>query len=333
MTTFARARYRLIPIASTGGRFIEFAPYVASINDDGLVAFQATLYGGGSGVFTGDGATITAVTDPASGPVREVASHPDLNGSGDVCFYGALASGERGVFGVREGEPTRLANSHGPLGPTMNEAGAVAYRAPTQPGQGGIFTVLGGSTVEIARTGERFGEFHGLPVIDRVGRVAFRADLRTGGQGVYVGDGSRTTAIVESGAEFGSIASFPSMNAEGAVAFCATRRDGGSGVFLSTGGKLDRLVDSGGGFESFRGVLINSAGAVALIATPAGGGLGLFTGPDSARDGLLSIGSPLLGSVVAEFALNPVSVNEAGQLAIRARLEDQRQFILRGDPG
>jgi len=283
-------------------------------------------------VFTGDGATITAVTDPASGPVREVASHPDLNGNGEVCFYGALASGERGVFGVREGVLTRLADAHGPLGPTMNEAGAVAYRAPTRSGQGGIFTVLGGSTLEIARAGERFGEFHGLPVIDRDGRVAFRADLRTGGQGVYVGDGSRTTAIAETGAELDSIAPFPTMNAGGTVAFCAARRDGGAGVFLSTGGRLERLVDSGG-FESFRGVLINSAGPVALIATPAAGRLGLFTGPDSARDGLLSIGSSLLGSAVAEFALNPVSVNEAGQLAIRARLEDQRQFILRADPG
>jgi len=49
MTTFARARYRLIPISSTGGRFIDFAPYVPSINDDGLVAFQAALNGGGVG--------------------------------------------------------------------------------------------------------------------------------------------------------------------------------------------------------------------------------------------------------------------------------------------
>lgn len=333
MTTFARARYRLTPIAATDGRFLDFAPYVASINDDGLVAFQAALHGGGSGVFTGDGATITGVTDPASGPVREVTSHPDLNGSGEVCFYGALAPGERGVFGVRSGVPTRLADAHGPLGPTMNEAGAVAYRAPTRSGQGGIFTVLGGLTEEIARTGERFGEFHGLPVIERDGRVVFRADLRTGGQGVYVNDGPRTTAIAETGAELDSIAPFPTMNAGGTVAFCAARRDGRAGVFLSTGGPPECIIESGRGFESFRGVLINSAGPVALIATPAGGRLGVFTGPAPGRDGLLSIGSPLMGSRVAEFALNPVSVNEAGQLAMRARLEDQRQYILRADPG
>jgi hypothetical protein len=41
-------------IATTGReRFIDFAPYVASVNDAGTVVFQATLRGGGKGVFTG----------------------------------------------------------------------------------------------------------------------------------------------------------------------------------------------------------------------------------------------------------------------------------------
>jgi hypothetical protein len=38
------------------------------------------------------------------------------------------------------------------------------------------------------------------------------------------------------------------------------------------------------------------------------------------------------GSTVAELASNPVSVNAVGQVAIRVRLTDGRQLILRADP-
>jgi hypothetical protein len=34
--------YDVVPIAETGGRFVDFAPYVPAINDRGVVAFQAT---------------------------------------------------------------------------------------------------------------------------------------------------------------------------------------------------------------------------------------------------------------------------------------------------
>ena len=37
-------------------------------------------------------------------------------------------------------------------------------------------------------------------------------------------------------------------------------------------------------------------------------------------------------ATVVDFALNPVSVNERGQMAIRVALADGRQFILRADP-
>lgn len=49
-------------------------------------------------------------------------------------------------------------------------------------------------------------------------------------------------------------------------------------------------------------------------------------------DRTLALGDPLLGSTVTEFASNPVSVNAAGHVAIRARLTDGRQLILKADP-
>ena len=39
----ATEKFTLMPIADTSDRFSDFAPYVASINDAGTVAFQATL--------------------------------------------------------------------------------------------------------------------------------------------------------------------------------------------------------------------------------------------------------------------------------------------------
>ena len=47
--------YPLTVIATTDERFDAFAPYVASVNDDGTVAIQATLRRGGTGVFTANG--------------------------------------------------------------------------------------------------------------------------------------------------------------------------------------------------------------------------------------------------------------------------------------
>src|SRR5438445_13227409 len=81
-------------IATTGERFSEFAPYVASVNDEDTVAFQAALRGGGTGVFTGNGGAIAEVAGPTF--LADVTSHPDLNNSGAMSFYGERADGAQG---------------------------------------------------------------------------------------------------------------------------------------------------------------------------------------------------------------------------------------------
>ena len=116
------------------------------------------------------------------------------------------------------------------------------------------------------------------------------------------------------------------------MAFAATLRAGGAGVFTADEGRIARIMDTDDAFEGFRGALINNAGAVVHTATPRSGSLGLFAGPDPEADRILAIGDPLLGSTVAELASNPVSVNATGHVAIRVRLTDGRQVILRADP-
>jgi hypothetical protein len=122
------------------------------------------------------------------------------------------------------------------------------------------------------------------------------------------------------------------MNEEGMVAFGATLRTGGSGIFAVTDGGVTDLVAATAPFDGFRGALVNRTGLVAFSATARGGRLGVYAGADPVADRIIALGDPLFGSAVTEFALNPVSVNEAGQLAIRVRLADGRQTILRADP-
>jgi hypothetical protein len=323
-------------IATTGERFSDFSPYVASVNDAGMVAFQAALYNGGSGVFTGSGGEVAEL---AALPLLDgVTSHPDLNGAGAMSFYADLSGGGQGVCLLRDGRLQTIADTRGsfvcigPLGPTMTEAGAVAFRADRTAGVSGVFAWDDAGVTTVAETDGPWSRFHGLPVITRDGTVVFRGDRKDGVQGIYAGRGGCTGTVVESGDRFESFGLFPSASDDGTVAFAATLRCGGAGIFTADEDRITQLLDTGGAFESFRGALITNAGNFVIAATPRGGSLGLFAGSDPAADRILALEDPLLGSTVAEFAANPVSVNAAGHVAVRATLTDGRQLILRADP-
>jgi hypothetical protein len=83
---------------------------------------------------------------------------------------------------------------------------------------------------------------------------------------------------------------------------------------------LAPVADTGDRFANFAPYVpsIELRGRVAFQASLRGGGSGVFL---AAR-----------GSVVTDFALNPVSINGAGQFAFRLKLEDQKQLIVRADP-
>jgi hypothetical protein len=323
-------------IATTGERFSDFAPYVASVNDAGTVAFQAALRGGGMGVFTGSGGEVTEVVGPTV--VAGVTSHPDVNDAGDVCFYGDLIGGGQSVVLLRDGFLQSIANTRGafasigPLGPTMNETGMVAFRADRTPEVSGIFAADGEVVVTVADTEGPLSEFHGLPVINGARTMIFRADRKDGMQGIYAWDKGSVRTIIETGDVFEDLAPFPSVNDRGTVAFAAKLREGGSSIVTVDDGGITPITDTNGAFESYRGALITSVGAVVRIATPVGGSLGLFAGSDPEADRILALGDPLFDSTVEDFASNPVSVNAAGQVAVRVTLTDGRQLILRTDP-
>jgi hypothetical protein len=331
--------YTLATIASNGDRFTDFAPYVPSINDEGIVAFQATLRDGRSGVFTSDGASVTdiAVTSSARCPAQRFTSHPDINRSGALAVYATLRTGEDALLIRTGGSPAAVGRQEGftaisPLGPTLNEAGDVAFRAVLADGRACACLRRSTGVIDFVDTGQGYRGFEGLPVVDAQGRLFFRADLHDGRQGILMHHEGHTRAIATTGEELAEIARFFSVDDHGTVAFAGRRRSGLPGIFAATAGRLDGLLDAQAGFESFRGVLLDNAGPVVFYGTPVGGSLGIHTGPDPLRHRLLGLGDTFLGAAVVDFALNPVSVNERGQLAIRVALDDARQFVLRADP-
>ena len=322
----------LTTIAVTGDRFRSFGPYVASVSDEGRVAFQAERMDRTHTVCLSDGEGLTEI---AMVGIAKVTSHPDLNRRGDVSFYGADDRGRAWVFATRGGGMRASAagfHTIGPAGPTMNEDGVVAFRGELTEAVPGVHVVRAGGIRTVAQRDEAFTEFFGLPLVEESGTVVFRAD-RLGAQGIYrEGDApGQVEPIVETGAGLASIAAFPCLTPEGAVAFAGTSADGTDGAFLVRNGEVSPIAVDGS-FESHRGCLV-SGEAVIRIATPRGGELGFFAGPDPVADRILGIGDPLEGSTVGELAANPVSVNGRGDLAILVGLADGRGAVLRADVG
>lgn len=282
-------------VAETGDRFSSFGPYVPAIDDLGRIAFQACLVGGGSGVFVDGEAAY--LSERGQG---EVVSHPDLNVRGDLCFY-ADRDGQTRAVRVRGDEVWQSSPGVGPLGPTMNDSGDVAYRG-THEGVAGVFSSRDGLIA-----GPTFTEFHGLPLMTSTGEVIFRAD-----DGIFQ-NGRRIAGPLD---EMGR---FPCADKNGRLGYVGRR---GDQWFVFVG---DESIPAPPEWV-LRGALINADGLVVFYATPPGGELGIYrSGIDHA---LLELGGSFEGSTVMDFALNPVSVNEAGQIAVRVKVADGREFIV-----
>lgn len=141
--------------------------FVASVNDDGVVAFQATLSDAHGGVFTSDGKSISdvAVTASAACPARLFSSHPDINQAGLLVVYGTLKSGDDALLLMHPDGSTAATDARdlfrgiGPLGPTMNEHGDVAVRGTSQHGRACIRVWRDAQFHAVAEAGDRFCGF------------------------------------------------------------------------------------------------------------------------------------------------------------------------------
>jgi hypothetical protein len=342
----APVKYRSTLIADTSSLFVGLSSTVP-LNSSGSVAFFAYLRGGGVGIFTGNGGSITTIADTNNPLLTFGFSGIAFNNMGTVAFPLGVKGGGVGVFVGSGGPITTIADSSKGIVSigepvSINNSGTVAFFGSEASGIGGLFAGNGGpiTTLYDNSPGSPFSTF-GSPAINDHGIVAFAAVIKnnTGGlAGIFTGMGAPTfTKIMD---ETGNIllrTSRPDFNNAGTVAFDGEFKDtGDGGIFIGNGGPVITIADTSGPFSGFPGStpIINNNGEVIFLATLDAGGIGIFSGPDSAADKIIETGDPLLGSVVTDLPSNGsrLGLNDAGQVTFLASLADGREVIVRADP-
>ncbi|MCC6623231.1 MAG: hypothetical protein IT385_18370, partial [Deltaproteobacteria bacterium] len=305
----------------------------------GCAVFQALTRGGERGLFLTRGDEVRTLF---LHPDLDVTSHPARSPAGITSAYATDAGGGDRLLRLGTDEDDLFANTAdlclriGPLGPTTNARGDVAFRATTHERReavclAGHDLVVVADTRAPARGATAFARFEGLPLVDERGRVSFRADLPDGRHGIWRRDGDRLDALVETGPASGlsSLGRFPCLDGADAVVCTGVHASGWSGIFrFSPPAAPEVLARSGGAFESFRGALA-APDQLVFYATPPGGSLGVYrsqrAAPAPVR--LVGLGDPLAGSTVVDLARNPVSIDVGGAVAMRLALASGQQLI------
>ena len=94
------------------------------------------------------------------------------------------------------------------------------------------------------------------------------------------------------------------------------------------GGPLTVVADTSGPFQSFGFFFgftppaLNNNGEVAFFADLDSGGSGIFVGPDPVADRVIGTGDTLDGSTVTNLRFCDEGLNNSGQLAFQATLND-----------
>ena len=333
-------RYRLTVLARTGAYFTDFSPYVASIDEAGVVAFTAATRYGRTGIHVADGASVRELPATAAAAVT---SHPDGDARGNQSAYVTLYDGGTALLAAGPEGSSVLADSHrdfaatGPGGPTVNARGDVAFRATTREGRDAVLRWREGALAELS-AGLPLTAIQGIPAINAAGAVAFRVDTPAGEPALHVWTDTGAETL-PSGGRFSAMGRFPFLRDDGHLLFVATGADGVDSLFESHSGEIRPLLTAGtdSGFASFRGVIADESGGVVFYGSPLPGvgprpTIGVYAGPDPVADRMLGLGDPLGGSTVADLALNPASINGVGQVAIRISLANGSQWIVRADP-
>jgi hypothetical protein len=205
-------------IALVGDTYSNFS-LIPAINDNGVVAFQASLTAGGQGIFTVDGATTTTIATTTTNSLGA----PEINNAGEVAYWQRSGTSPGPfTFGIFKGDgsstttiaQTGSGSSFFNVGsyPGINDDGTVAF-VGTILGAQGIFTGSGGLTTKIVDSTGPFsasffsGNYHS---INKSGKVAFQIGLDAGGDGIFVGPDVQRV-IGQGDALFGSTVGHPTL--------------------------------------------------------------------------------------------------------------------------
>jgi hypothetical protein len=286
----ANANGTLTTIAKDQKRFV-FIGFNPSINDSGQVSFAARLDGGKKddteAILRAEGQKLTTIASTAN----------------EFAFFGFDTS--------------------------INNSGEVAFTAELDNGDEGLFSGSGskksGVTTHYLTSTSQFDGSDSRPAINNVGDIAFAESIDFA-RGIFVGQEGDFTEIAAPDPSDPSIGyGTPMLNDAGTAAFQRSFTDEVTQEFVEqivtgNGGPLTVVADTRDEFAffGFRPPSINNDGEVAFHATLDDGTSGIFVGSDQ----VISTGDTLDGMTVQNLVFCEEGLNDSGQLAFVATLED-----------
>jgi hypothetical protein len=339
----------------------------ASINNQGDIAFRAGRTSpDGLNSFDGiyranaDGSLTTIAEDPDRSRFGFLGNFPSINDLGDVSFAANLAPGfDQAVLRGNGTELTTIATTTEEFNffgfdTSVNNSGEVAFKAELDNFDEGLFSGSGGevtthylNSTDVFLDGQqvRFGGNDSRPSINNLGDIAFDETIQPAfDSGIFVGrEGSfRTIAAPDPNRSVQE----PVLNDEGTAAFETSFFDE-TGQFVTAivkgnGGPLTAVADTTGpfGFFGFRPPAINNNGDVAFSAIldddfP---NTSIYVGPDPKKDRVIGTGDKLDGATTSNVSFCEEGLNDSGQVALIARLDDpsvpegRRTAVFRATP-
>jgi hypothetical protein len=350
-------------IADTSSSFAVFRGATA-INDSGTVAFSGDLNTLNATVFTGSGGALTNIVTlppkPAPGFGFPDAYAIDINNSGTVLFetidIESTFPPSIDFYTGSGGTPTfvgRNGSRFSSFGASaINNNGSIAFFevSPDSLGRVGI-TNKGGVKLGDTFQSYYFVKLFGGSDLNNNDTLAFRGILSNEPpdvpstsliDGIFTrtSDGTITSIATTNSRNFNfSVFSLPTINDSGVVAFgkgfgSGSRPDNLSNdtIFTSNGTSLTTIADTSGLFQSLGNPAINNSGTVAFLGQLDTGVTGIFTGADPIADKVIAIGDTLFGSRVTFLSFSNKGLNNSGQLAFVAGLENGISGVFRADP-
>ena len=306
-----------------------------------MVVFQATLASGTNGIFAGNGTLLFPRVTTEDG-FAEFDPTP-VGDEAVVVFAAGTEPGERDLWQQNDviSPPFRLVDVDDAASPVLNRFSTIAYRTtfpfPTvewlAPGRGAgtlaSATLLLGQLTppaindlgDVALVGGRLGLFSRESWVSRIAPTS----------GIHT-EIARGSSVFGVGLALSNIQ--PSVNDAGTVAFVGVPDRGELTVFTGDGDGITPFVDVSGPYDDFSAVGLTDSGFLVFQAALDVIGEGIYAGPERLADKVIEIAdspAPLAAPVLLLRFVEP-GLNDAGQIAFRAELQDGTLGVHRADP-
>ncbi len=323
------------------------------MNDSGQVAFIGQRTGDTTkGYFLGTstgGAPLRLSTTDADGPHL-----PQINNAGQIAytsFYnGAIvdvhrASVARGDELLAHGIYTNFFNGYTYFGDAVqiNNAGDVTVLGRRVDRNTfadvrafATFNGVNNAVSEPMTSGgpyQSFTETYPTFGTNDNGDLAFTAQLSTGGQGVFLKrNGVVTTILSDPTNAYGYINEVKLNNQGHALIFAQSNNRPALFEYDGTSLKPYLVADGASGFNGITWSDFNDQGQTAFMAGQQYSNEGIWIGTDVANDKVLKMGDKLFGATVNYLSLWPGGLNNNGQIAFYAQLNDGRTLLVVATP-